>query len=148
MVLRIGALAQRTGVTPPTIRFYEEAGLLPRPDRSESGQRGYAEADVRRLTFIRRCRDFGFSIDQVRTLLTLTHDPLRSCSEARDLAQQHLNAIRDKLTELRGLERSLATFVQDCDRDCPGGPAPDCVILGDLAVRKSSVAARSCGQCS
>jgi DNA-binding transcriptional MerR regulator len=133
MALRIGALAERTGTNAPTIRYYEAVGLLPRADRFENGQRGYGDEDVTRLTFIRRCRDFGFSIEQVRTLLALMHEPERSCSDARDLAQQHLTVVRAKLTELRALERSIATFVRSCDRTCVGGPGPDCVILGELA---------------
>ena len=80
---KIGELAERTRTNAPTIRYYEQIGLLPRPDRQEGNQRRYADADVRRLTFIRRCRDFGFSIDQVRALVTLVADRSRSCLEAR-----------------------------------------------------------------
>lgn len=133
MTLKIGALAARTGTNAPTIRYYEEIGLLPQPGRREGGQRAYGEDDVKRLTFIRRCRDFGFPIDQVRTLATLVQDRDRSCTEARDLAQQHLTALRTKLVELRALERSIASFVENCDASCAGGPGPDCVILDDLA---------------
>jgi DNA-binding transcriptional MerR regulator len=132
MALKIGALAELTGTNTPTIRYYEQIGLLPRPDRRAGGQRTYGDDDVRRLTFIRRCRDFGFPIEQVRALADLMQDRDRSCMEARDIAQQHLTAVRGKLAELKALERTIAGFVQTCDAACAGGPAPDCVILEDL----------------
>jgi DNA-binding transcriptional MerR regulator len=129
---RIGALAERTGTNAPTIRYYEEIGLLRPADRQPGGQRVYGEEDARRLSFIRRCRDFGFPIEQVRALVALLDDRTRSCMEARDLAREHLTAVRAKLRELRALERSIAGFVVSCDTSCVGGPGPDCVILEDL----------------
>ena len=132
--MKIGSLAERTGTNAPTIRYYEEIGLLPRPSRRDGGQRSYGEEDVRRLTFIRRCREFGFPIEQVRTLAALFQDQGRSCMEARDLAYEHLTAVRAKLKELRALERSIAAFVESCDSACAGGPGPDCVILDDLGA--------------
>lgn len=131
--LKIGALAERTGTNAPTVRYYEEIGLLRRADRQAGGQRTYGDADVRRLTFIRRCREFGFSIDQVRSLVALVQDPQSSCVHARDLAQEHLDVVRAKLAELRALERSIAGFIASCDASCAGGPGPDCVILDDLS---------------
>lgn len=131
--LKIGALAERAGTNAPTIRYYEKIGLLPRPTRRVGGQRSYGIDDIKRLTFIRRCREFGFPIEQVRTLVALVQDRERSCLEARDLAQQHLEAVRAKLVELRALERSIAGFVRTCEQSCAGGPAPDCVILDDMA---------------
>lgn len=132
MDLKIGALARRTGTTVPTIRYYEEIGLLPRPSRRDGGQRSYGEDDVKRLTLIRQCRDFGFTIEQVRTLALLMQDRDRSCIEARDLAQQHLATVKAKLVELRALERAITEFVQSCDNACAGGPGPDCVVLQEL----------------
>jgi DNA-binding transcriptional MerR regulator len=131
--LRIGALAERAGTNAPTVRYYEEIGLLRPADRHTGGQRAYCEEDVRRLAFIRRCRDFGFSIEQVRSLVALVQDRERSCMEARDLAQEHLTAVRAKLRELQALERSIAGFIATCDASCAGGPGPDCTILEDLA---------------
>jgi DNA-binding transcriptional MerR regulator len=131
---RIGALAERTGTNAPTIRYYEEIGLLRAADRQTGGQRTYGEDDVKRLTFIRRCRDFGFSIEQVRSLVGLLEDRQRSCMHARDLAQQHLTVVRAKLDELKALERSIAAFVKTCDTSCAGGPGPDCTILVDLSA--------------
>jgi DNA-binding transcriptional MerR regulator len=131
--LKIGALAECTGTNAPTIRYYEEIGLLPRADRQDGGQRRYGDEDVKRLTLIRRCREFGFPIEQVRSLVALVEDPDRSCLEARDLAREHLVAVRAKLRELTALERSIARFVASCETACAGGPGPDCTILEDLA---------------
>jgi len=131
--LKIGALARQTGTNAPTIRYYEEIGLLPSAGRQAGNQRVYGEADVKSVTFIRRCREFGFSIEQVRGLVELVRDPLSSCADARDLAQQHLQIVRAKLAELKTLERSIAGFVASCDASCAGGPGPDCVILDDLS---------------
>lgn len=130
---KIGELADRTRTSAPTIRYYEQIGLLPRPDRQEGNQRRYADDDVGRLTFIRRCREFGFSIEQVRTLTVLVADRSRSCMEARELAHAHLLDVRAKLRELKALEKSIAAFVATCDAECVGGPGPDCVILEDLS---------------
>ena len=131
--LSIGPVATQAGCSVPTVRYYEEIGLLPRADRHAGGQRAYDDEDVKRLTFVRRCRDFGFSIEQTRSLTGLVQDRERSCTEARDLAAAHLEAVRARLLELRALERSIAGFVASCERLCVGGPGPDCAILDDLA---------------
>lgn len=135
--LTIGVLAAETQCTVPTIRYYEDIGLLPKASRRESGHRVYGDADLRRLTFIRRCRDFGFSIEQVRDLVALVNSPDRDCIAARDVAQTHLGEVRRKLKELRALEESLKGFVIDCNSQCAGGPVGACVILEDLATPKS-----------
>ena len=88
--LKIGDLAERTGTSAPTIRYYEQIGLLRLAARQPGGQRVYSRDDVERLTFIRRCRDFDFSIEQVRMLVSLMQDPNSSCMVARDMAAQHL----------------------------------------------------------
>ncbi|HEU0145693.1 MAG TPA: helix-turn-helix domain-containing protein [Bradyrhizobium sp.] len=131
--LKIGALARQTGTNTPTIRYYEDIGLLPVADRASGGQRVYGTADLTRLTFIRRCREFGFSVDQVRAFIGLLQSPRNPCTDARDLAKDHLKAIRQKLVALKALERTISGLVTDCDVTCAGGPAPDCVILDDLA---------------
>lgn len=132
--LSIGTIARQTGCTVPTIRYYEEIGLLPAAPRTEGGQRHYAKAVVRRLTFLRRCRDFGFSIAQVRDLVGLVDRPERPCLGVRDIAALHLEAVRGKLSELQALEASLAGFVDNCNSACAGGAAVDCTILEDLAL--------------
>ena len=126
MDLRIGELARLTGASAPTIRYYEEIGLLPAACRRSGGQRSYGEADIRRLTFIRRCRDFALPIKQVQELVSLMRDRDRSCGEARDLAQRHLEALRTRLVELKALERTIAELVQRCDDSRANAPGRSC----------------------
>jgi len=133
-VLTIGQLAKAAGIATSAIRYYEDIGLLPTAGRSAAGQRVYAEAELERLTFIRRCRDFGFSIDQVRVLAGLSISPDRDCSEVRDMAHTHLSEVRAKLNELKALEVSLAAFAEQCDSACAGGPGRDCVVFENLKV--------------
>ncbi|BBY12102.1 MerR family transcriptional regulator [Mycobacterium marseillense] len=132
MALRIGELAEATGTTAPTIRYYEQIGLLPNP-RRVGGQRRYEEDDVRRVTFIRRCRDLDFSVEHVRSLVELTHDRDRSCFEARDLALLHLTAVRAKLAQLRTLESRIVELIATSELDCGGARAADCVVLDRLS---------------
>jgi MerR family transcriptional regulator, copper efflux regulator len=143
---KIGALAKQTGTNAPTIRYYEEIGLLRSAGRQAGNQRVYSNADVKSLTFIRRCRAFGFSLDQVRSLMALVQDPTSSCMHARDLAQEHLVAVRAKLAELKALERSIAAFVTSCDASCAGGAGPDCVILDDLSKVRTETPSTSEGR--
>lgn len=117
----------------PTIRYYEQIGLLPKAARRLGGHRLYGEADRRRLTFIRRCRAFGFPIEEVRKLAALVDTPEQDCVAAREVAHLNLVEVQRKLKELRALERSLKTFVAACDAQCVGGPAGDCVIIEELA---------------
>lgn len=133
-VFSIGVLARRTGSSVPTIRYYESIALLPPGPRTEAGRRVYDEAAVRRLGFIRRCRDFGFGLEQVRELVGLMDEPDRPCVEVREVAARHLDQLRGKLAELRALERAMTAFVGSCDSACAGGAAMDCSILEDLAA--------------
>lgn len=135
--LTIGALAERTGCNVPTIRYYEEIGLIPPAKRRPSGHRYYDAAAEELLTFIRHCRDFGFPIEQVRELVSLARSEERDCFETRDIAQAHLDAVRAKLTEMKALERSLTRFVDSCSAMCAGGPAAQCTILKDLSLANS-----------
>jgi MerR family copper efflux transcriptional regulator len=137
-VLTIGALAKATGLTTPTIRYYEEIGLLPAPRRTDGGQRHYHPLDVERLTFIKQCRDFGFSIERVRMLLDLSVSRERDCSETRDIAKAHLDEVQTKLRELRALELRLKSFLRRCDEACAGGPGAECVIFEDMSRGSTS----------
>jgi len=119
-ILRIGALARRAGTTVPTIRYYEEIGLL-RPAARSGGQRTYDNEDVRRLSFIRRCRDFDFSIDDIRTLLSLLQNG-KSCTEARELAEGRLVELRRRRLELQALEATIASLVTACANHATAGP--------------------------
>ena len=131
--LMIGALAKAVGVSTPTIRYYEEIELLPPAERTQSGQRIYYPSDITRITFIKRCRDFGFSIDQVRLLVGLSISQDKDCTEARDIADKHLKEVRKRLKELQALESSLNNFVETCETVCVGGASVDCTIFKDLS---------------
>ena len=145
--LTIGALAERTGCTVPTIRYYEEIRLIPRAKRRPSGHRVYDASSEELLTFIRHCRDFGFPIQQVRELVSLASSENRDCIEARDIAKAQLDTVRAKLAELESLARSLEAFVRSCNETCVGGPAPKCKILKDLSRPVATVvsSSRCCG---
>ena len=143
--LTIGALAERSGCSVPTIRYYEEIGLIPPARRRDSGHRVYDASAVDLLTFVRHCRDFGFPIEQVRELVSLAASEQRDCYETLDIAQAHLKTVRAKLAELHALERSLARFAKSCSEMCAGGPAARCTILRDLGSAPSTVAANCCG---
>jgi DNA-binding transcriptional MerR regulator len=125
--MRIGVLAERTGTSVPTIRYYEEIGLLRQVAR-RGGQRIYDHEDAHRLAFIRRCRDFDFSIPEIRSLLSLMQNGT-PCGEARKLAEGHPGDLRKKLGELQALERTIASLVTACASTCDGGVTADCVIL-------------------
>lgn len=128
-------LAKRTGFNVSALRYYEEVGLIPSATRRPSGHRVFDEKVQEVLTLIRHCRNFGFSIDETRALVSLSTSEESDCVEARDIAQLHLDTVRSKLKELQNLERSLASFVRACSDQCVGGPAPKCCILTDLTVR-------------
>jgi DNA-binding transcriptional MerR regulator len=141
--LSISTLAEKTGCSVPTIRYYEQIGLLPLATRTSGGHRHYRESDLRRLRFIKRCRDFGFSVEQVRELVAMSEDGDGHCVEVRDRVQAQLELVRSKLAQLRELESSLASFVAECDSECVGGANRDCCIIEDLAAKPAS--AVSCG---
>jgi MerR family mercuric resistance operon transcriptional regulator len=129
--IRIGTLSQLSGCNIETIRYYERVGLLPPPARSMSRYRLYDADDVRRLVFVRRARELGFSLDQVRALLALSADHAsNSCAEVRRLAADHLADVRTKIADLHTLERMLAEAVRRCDA---GGPA-DCPLIDALSA--------------
>jgi MerR family transcriptional regulator, mercuric resistance operon regulatory protein len=130
--LTIGKLSDLTGVNIETIRYYERTKVLPAPPRTESGRRLYQAADVRTLAFLRRARELGFSLEEIRALLRLGGPEKASCREVRQIASHHLNDIRAKISDLRKLERLLAKTVARCT----GSTAPDCPVLDILDVRR------------
>lgn len=132
--LTIGRLSALAKCSVPTIRYYEEIGLLPIAEREAGGHRTYNESDLRLLAFARRCREFGFSIKEIRELLAMSQSSARNCDEACAVTQAHLDAVRKKLSELRALEKTLMRYVDSCKAQCAGGPAPNCTILEDLAM--------------
>ncbi len=126
-MLPIGAVSEKTRVNIETIRYYERIGLVPPPPRSQSGRRLFAQDDIRRLRFIRRARELGFSIEDVRRLIALDAGG-GDCDETRELAQKHLAQVQEKLADLRRLRRNLAQLVEACESG--GG---ECPILDALA---------------
>lgn len=141
--IRIGDLARTAGCSVPTIRYYEEIGLIPRAKRRSSGHRAYDASAAELLGFIRRCRDLGFTIEQTRALASLADGRSRACLDARDIAQGHLKRVRERMLELLDLERSLSRFVDACTSLCADGPAPKCTILRDLGLKRSGTAGRA-----
>lgn len=123
----IGALSRRSGVNVETIRYYERIGLLPSAPRTAGGHRLYAEPHWRRLAFIRRARELGFSLDEVRNLLSLV-DGGYTCGEVQELALHHLERVRLKIDDLRRLERTLRETAEQCE----GGAAPACPVISAL----------------
>ncbi len=118
----IGAASAMSGVNIETIRYYEREGIVPRPARTPAGRRVYGDAEIARLRFVRRCRDLGFPIPDIRTLLDLSAGSDAPCADVKALGERHLEGVRRKLDELAGLERALAELVERCDAgrtDCP-----------------------------
>ena len=114
MPLTIGELSRQTEVKIPTIRYYEQIGLLAAPTRTEGQQRRYGSGDVRRLTFIRHARELGFEVDAIRQLLDLTRAPDRACSEVHEITKGHLEEVKDKIARLTALRDELEAMVA-CD---------------------------------
>lgn len=123
--LRIGELAARANTNAPTIRYYEEIGLLDAPKRATGNQRCYGLADVELLGFIRRCRNLGFSLKQILVFLEVARDERRSCLESRDIVQTRLDALRIQIAEMKMIEATLVARL-DGARGCCGGPALAC----------------------
>lgn len=128
-----GVIAKRTGVNIETVRYYERIGLLPAPPRSEGGHRIYDEDLVRRLHFIRRSRELGFTLDEVRGLLRLVDGGDYTCGEVEALTSAHLGEVRRKLADLKRLEKVLREMVAGCK----GGEVPECPVIEALFRQRS-----------
>lgn len=127
--LSIGELAKRTLTKVETIRYYERIGLLPEPARTEGNYRSYNDVQLGRLSFIRRARNLGFSLDQVRELLDLADQRERSCDAVDMIAGQHLVEIERKIADLTALRDELSDMIGRCGR----GTVADCRIIETLA---------------
>ena len=123
-----GTLAQRSGVNSETVRYYEKIALLPAPDRSAGGHRVYQEDDLQRLCFIRRCREMGFSLEEIRGLLSLVDGQQVSCERVKNIADEHLRDIQTKISDLKKMERTLRTL----SASCSGDDVPECPIIESL----------------
>ncbi|MBN9077913.1 MAG: helix-turn-helix domain-containing protein [Rhizobiales bacterium] len=127
--LTIGQLARETGTKVETVRFYEKSGLLPAPARTEGNYRSYDPAHLNRLSFIRRARDLGFSLDQVRTLLALSDDRNRPCAAIDAIAKEHRAEVERKIADLQSLKIELDRMIDQCG--C--GVVADCRIIESLS---------------
>ena len=127
----IGELSRLTGVNIETIRYYEKVKMLRAPPRTEGGRRVYGPAEVRLLAFIRRGRELGFGLEEIRALLALGAPGKASCADVREIAAHHLDDIRSKIADLKKLERLLAKTIAQCS----GNKVPDCPVLDILDVR-------------
>ncbi len=130
--LTIGRAARAAGCTVPTVRYYEEIGLLSVVNRTASGHRVYAHSTVEQLKLIRRCRDFGMAIKDINALIAVSTSPAE-CDAALALINEHRGNLRDRIAELKSLERALAVMAARCEATCVGGAAPCCTIYSDLA---------------
>ena len=124
----IGGIAKATGTKVNTIRFYEDIGLMPEAARTAASQRTYVERDVERLSFIRRARRLGFSIDETRSLLSLKAKPNESCDKAGNIAARHLQSVEERISQLQTLRSELKGVVAACT----GGEVSDCKIIETL----------------
>ena len=114
---KIGQVAQETGLSIDTIRFYEKQGLLKRSPRTEGGFRLFGLSDIETLRFIRKAQELGFSLNEIRELLILRSDQVPACSHVKELLDQKLTSVEQKITELQSLERSLKRALQKCKRE-------------------------------
>jgi MerR family mercuric resistance operon transcriptional regulator len=127
--LKIGQLAQRAAVNLQTIRYYEREGLLPEPPRLSSGYRLYTDSVVRRVRFIKRAQEIGFSLAEIRELLSLRADENRERNEVRAIAQAKIADIEDKMRTLKAMKAVLNRLTERCS-GC--GPASECPILESI----------------
>lgn len=123
-----GAVAAQSGVNIETVRYYERIGLMPAPPRSAGGHRIYDDDMLRRLIFIRRSRELGFSLDDVRGLLLLVDGGGYTCGEVEALTRAQLGDVRRKLADLKRLEKVLGKMIAGCE----GGEVPDCPVIDAL----------------
>ncbi|MGB0506987.1 MAG: MerR family transcriptional regulator [Pikeienuella sp.] len=126
----IGEIARRTGLKVPTIRYYEERGLLAALERTEGNQRRYGDKEFEKLAFIKHARDLGFSICAISSLIELQDHPDRNCAEATNIALAQLSDVQIKIARLKALEHELTRISHSCTGDTVSG---DCHVLASLA---------------
>ena len=123
-----GVLSKKTGVNGETIRYYEKIKLMPEPARSSSGYRIYDDSHLKRLSFIKRCRELGFTLKEIAALLRLVESGSYTCAEIRDHTIAHLIDVDEKIRDLRKMQRTLRNMVSECE----GEMAPECPIVESL----------------
>ena len=127
--LPIGEAARQSGVKVPTIRYYEQIGLLPAPPRSEGNRRQYDAADLRRLAFIRHARELGFEVNAIRTLLALQDQPGQSCAAADEIARARLSEVEQRIASLTALKAELERMLASCAH----GQVAECRVIEAMA---------------
>ncbi|WP_116365693.1 Cu(I)-responsive transcriptional regulator [Parahaliea mediterranea] len=127
--MNISQAARASGLSAKTIRYYEQIGLVVPPQRADNGYRKYRAADLEELQFLSRARQVGFDLDECRQLLGLLRDQGRHSAQARDLVQQKSRQVRERIAQLKAMQRQL----DDMARRCRGDDGPDCAILDDLS---------------
>jgi MerR family transcriptional regulator, copper efflux regulator len=132
--MKIGEAAQRSGVSAKMIRYYESIGLLAQAMRADNSYRDFDTRDVHDLTFIRRSRDLGFSIDEIRRLLALWRDRTRPSREVKEIAQRHVADLEARIAHMQEIVGTLR-HLSDC---CAGDERPDCPILGELSGQEGN----------
>lgn len=128
-MLTIGDLSRKTGVKVPTIRYYEQMGLMAQAERSEGNQRRYGQRERDRLSFIKHARDLGLTIESIRELLDLSAHPERPCEQADRIASEQLQAVRERIEKLKRLEQELERI----STHCSAGQVKDCYVIQALA---------------
>jgi MerR family mercuric resistance operon transcriptional regulator len=127
-ILSIGLLSTQTNCKVETIRYYEKIGIFPKPPRTEGGHRVYSENHLKRLVFIRRGRELGFSLEDIRALLKLVDGGANTCQQVEAITLHHIANIHQKILDLKKLEKILAKISSQCE----GGVVPECPILDAL----------------
>lgn len=128
-MLTIGDLSRKTGVKIPTIRYYEQMGLIEAAERSEGNQRRYTREETDRLSFIRHARDLGLTLEAIRKLIDLSAHPERPCADADRIAAEQLQTVRAKIEKLKRLEAELERITTHCH----GDQVKDCYVIRALA---------------
>lgn len=136
--MKIGEIAKRTGLKVETVRFYETEGLVAEPIRSGGNYRLYDRTHLARLSFIKRSRDLGFTLDQVRALLRLADDPRGSCAEADAIAASHIEVIDRKLADLAALRAEIATW----GGTCTATTIAECKVIDALSSEAPPIRSR------
>ena len=130
-----GTLAERCGVNLETIRYYEQRGLLPEPPRSKSNYRIYPDDAARRVRFIKRAQELGFTLNEIKELLFLRAAPRARCADVRDRAEAKVRDVEDKIRTLRAMRKALSKLIEECSGK---GPVTQCPILESLDPEEES----------
>ena len=138
-VLHIGTAAKQTGLSIDTIRFYQKSGLLKPPAGTAGGYRVFSETEIAELQFIARAQDLGFSLSEIKELLSLKNENGRACPEVRDLIHRKLQNVREKIFALKQLESELARGLRSCDRALkrPLAPQRGCPVIEEIATGRT-----------